>query len=377
LNGGAVGSDFSQLVAKNAGTYNIVVSNSNGCSATSSNSVNVVVNSLPTISAITLSGPTTFCSGGSITLSIPSTSGYSYNWRNENGLISGAITYSYVANTSGKYQVDISNSSGCVVRTSQVNVVVKTMPVKPVITSDNYQAGKCMGEDPIRLTASQAVTGYNYQWYKNGTPISGATSSLYEAYLSPGDYTLEADLSGCKLLSDILNVYFENAPEKPVIYAEGPSIWYLACSNDSASQYKWYYNGTIIQGADKFIYVANRNLGKYSVSIANSKGCFTMSDVVTIPTGATGIKDINPFDGLKIYPNPTSGLFTIEIDNQIFGDLLFNVFAQEGKEILKIKFEKTTVHFSSQIDLSGQPKGLYLISITLDKYFSNKKLIIE
>ena len=44
LNGGAVGSASNQLIAKNAGSYNIVVSNSSGCSA-SSNSVNVVVNS--------------------------------------------------------------------------------------------------------------------------------------------------------------------------------------------------------------------------------------------------------------------------------------------------------------------------------------------
>ena len=184
-------------------------------------------------------------------------------------------------------------------------------------------------------------------------------------------------LNGCKSQSDILNVYFENAPEKPLVYAQGPAIWFLACSNDSASQYKWYYNGSIIQGADQYIYVANRNLGQYSVSIANAKGCFTVSDVVTIPTGVTGIDDVDPFAGLKIYPNPTPGLFTIEMDNLLFGDLIINILTQEGKEILKIKFEKTTVHFSSQIDFSGQPKGMYLINLLIDKYFVNRKVIVE
>ena len=376
LNGGSVGSNSNKLVAKNAGSYNIVVSNANSCSA-SSNTVNVVVNSLPALSSVSLSGPTTFCSGGSITLSIPSTTGYLYNWRNEDGPITGANTNSYLANTSAKYQLDISNSSGCVVRTSQVNVVVKPMPVKPTIVPDNYQAGKCLGENPIRLNVGQVVTGYNYQWNKNGIPISNATSSYYEAFLSPGDYSLEAELGGCKSQSDILNVYFENAPEKPFIYAQGPAVWFLVCSNDSASQYKWYYNGSIIQGADKFLYVANRNLGKYYVSIANSKGCFTLSDVITIPTGATGIENVDPFSGLKIYPNPSTGQFTLDMDNQLSGEVMIRILDQGGKETLKVKLEKTTVHFSSQIDLSGQPKGLYLINIMLDKYSTNKKIIIE
>jgi hypothetical protein len=377
LNGGAVGLNSYKYVAKNAGTYNIVVLNSNGCSAAASNPVNITVNAPPVLTSVSLSGPTTFCSGGNVTLSTPLTAGYSYKWRNETGLISGATTNTYLANESGNYQLDISNSSGCVVKTLPVNVVVKPMPLKPVIVSDNYQAGKCLGETPIRLSVSQVATGNSYQWYKNGLPMNNETSSYLEGFLSQANYSLEADIAGCKSQSDPLNVYFENAPEKPLIYAEGPTLWYLACSNDSASKYKWYYNGGLIQGAEKYIYVANRKLGQYNVSIANTKGCFTISDAITIPTGVTDIMDIDPFAGLKIYPNPTTGLFTIEMDNQLFGDLNIKIITREGKEILKIKFEKTTVHFKSQIDLSGQAKGMYLINTLIDKYSAIRKVIVE
>jgi PKD repeat protein len=377
LNGGALGSNQNTFIAKTSGLYSLVVTNSSGCSANSTNTINVTVNPKPALPTVNISGPTTFCSGESITLSIPSNSAYSYNWRNENGLISGANTNSYLANTSGKYQLDISNASGCVIKTATVNIAVKPMPYKPVVASDNYQPGKCLGETPIRLNVNQVVSGYNYQWYKNGVPISSTTSSYLEGFLSQGDYSLEADLGGCKSQSDILNIYFENAPEKPLIYAEGRTLWYLACSNDSASQYKWYYNGILIPGADKYLYVANRNLGKYNVSIANTKGCYTMSDTLKIPTGATGIEDVDPSAGLNIYPNPTTGMFTIEMGNQIFGELMVRIFDQGGKEILNIKFEKTTEHFSSQIDLSGQGKGMYLILFKIDKYLATRKLLVD
>jgi PKD repeat protein/predicted nucleotidyltransferase len=377
LNGGAVGSNSDSFTAKVAGIYNLEVSNIVGCSVFSSNSVNITVNPLPSVNAVSLSGPTQFCQGGSITLSVPSNSAYSYNWRNEDGLISDANTNRYMAISSGKYQLDISNPSGCVVSTLPINVVVKTMPLKPLITSDNYQPGICLGENPIRLNISQTVPGYNYQWYKNGIPLSYATSSYLEGFLSQGDYALEADLGGCKSQSDILNVYFQDAPEKPSIYAQGPTIWYLACSNDSATQYKWYFNGNLIPGADKYLYIANQKLGEYNVSIANTKGCYTMSDTLTVPTGATGIEEVDPFEGLKIYPNPTTGMFTIEMDNPVFGELMISILDQGGKEILNIKFEKTTEHFSSQIDLSGQAKGMYLINLLLDKYLENRKIIVE
>jgi len=112
------------------------------------------------------------------------------------------------------------------------------------------------------------------------------------------------------------------------------------------------------------------------VSIANEKGCFTPSDPVVIPTGATGI-ETDPFAGLKIYPNPTPGMFTIEMDNQVFGELNIGIATEEGKEVLNIKFKKTTPTFSTQIDLSGQAKGLYLINLMLEKFRATRKLVVE
>ncbi|MCX6326225.1 MAG: FG-GAP-like repeat-containing protein [Bacteroidia bacterium] len=347
---------------------------SNGCADSITKTVTVA--SYP-IALITTDAPLSFCKGDSVTLSVPYNDKYIYRWMIESTGLTNADSNIYVPKISGNFSVEVVNSSGnCKIISTPVGLVVKPMPYKPVITSNNYQAGKCLGETPIKLNVSP-VSGYYYQWYKNGIPISSATSSYLEGFLSPGDYSLEANLNGCKLQSDILNVYFEDAPEKPYIFVQGPTVWYLACSNDSASLYKWYYNGNLISGADKYLYVANRKLGQYYVSIANAKGCFTMSDVVTIPTGVTGIEDVDPFAGLNIYPNPSPGLFTIEMDNQLFGELMISIFDQGSKEIMNIRFEKTTVHFSSQIDLSGQLKGLYLINIRLDRYLNNNKIVIE
>ena len=67
----------------------------------------------------------------------------------------------------------------------------------------------------------------------------------------------------------------------------------------------------------------------------------------------------------------------MEMDNDIYGDLGISVMNQAGKEVLKLRLKKTTEHFSTQIDLNGQPKGLYLINTTSGKYFRTDKIAIE
>jgi hypothetical protein len=376
LNGGAVGLNSSKFTAKNSGTYNLTVSNANNCSVASTNSVDVKVNPAPSAGNISLDGKDTFCEGGSVTLSVPSTTGYTYNWRNEYGLISGATTENYKATTSGTYQLEISNTSGCMARTSQINVTVKPSPDKPVLVSTNYKEGVCPGDNSIRLSANQTVPGYSYQWIKNGVAQLNDTLSYIEFY-EQGIYRLRAAIGECTSESDTFNINLPASPEKPTIYVRGPTVWYLACSNTKANEYKWYCNGELIEGAKSYFYVAGSKVGIYQVSISNEQGCFTRSDIYAVPTGYTGTDDIDPFEGLSIYPNPTTGMFTIEINNNIFGELLISVITQQGKEILASRFDKSTEHFYSQINMNGQPKGVYIINLLINKYLVIKKLIVK
>ena len=61
---GAIGQS---ITVSAAGSYSVTVTNANGCPATSA-PVGVTVNPLPQTPTITASGPTSFCQGGSVTL---------------------------------------------------------------------------------------------------------------------------------------------------------------------------------------------------------------------------------------------------------------------------------------------------------------------
>jgi len=83
-------------------TYNVAV---NDGFSTVNGQVSVTVNTLPAQPTITASGPTTFCIGGSVTLT--SSTGTSYLWS------TGATTPGINVSTSGNYTVQVTNVNGC------------------------------------------------------------------------------------------------------------------------------------------------------------------------------------------------------------------------------------------------------------------------
>src|SRR5581483_3604434 len=111
-----------------AGTYSVTVT-VNGCTS-AAGSTNVVVNNIPATPTITPGGATTFCHGGSVTLT--SSSGTGNQWYLNGNPISGATGNTYLAYQSGSYTVK-ATSSGCTSAASApVTVTVNVTPMPAV-----------------------------------------------------------------------------------------------------------------------------------------------------------------------------------------------------------------------------------------------------
>ncbi|HKK61585.1 MAG TPA: FG-GAP-like repeat-containing protein [Bacteroidales bacterium] len=374
LNGGSVGSNSNNYTAKSSGAYSLDVTNSAGCSNTSSNTILVTVLPVPTMPTVNMSGSTTFCDGQSVNLSVTGNPAMEYQWKNGEITIEGATNSNYLAEASGDYKLKITNTKGCAVETTPVEVQVYPNPVKPVVAEINGNTNFCPGTE-VTLEVTNAGQQYTFQWKRSGIPIPGADQSRYSGKLTAGEYSVVVSREICSDESEPLTLTTLPAPEKPEIIAKGPNIWYLACSNDSATAYKWYRNSTEITGVNDYIFVAGDQTGKYEVAISVNGSCFSMSDPVYVPLG-TGIEE-SPFSNLKIYPNPTPGLFTLEMDNPVMGELIIDIFGETGKKVINIKFRKETSRFMTQIDLSEQPAAVYLISLALDEWVTTRRLVVE
>ncbi len=113
-----------------AGSYSVKVSNASGCQSEASVATMVTVNSLPASPIITADGPTTFCAGGSVTLT--SDAGSTYLWS------TGETTPGILVTTSGSYTVRVTNASGCgSANSAPILTIVNALPTVTIISSNS------------------------------------------------------------------------------------------------------------------------------------------------------------------------------------------------------------------------------------------------
>jgi hypothetical protein len=151
----------------------------------------------PTISA---GGPTTFCKGGEVTLSVDAPGGLSYAWKKGSSFISGATDPTYVATKSGMYSCQVSNAC----ESELSNKISVTANPKPEAA---FTQGTCSGGAVLLTRTGTPTTGVTYKWKLNNNNISGATNATYSATAS-GSYKVEVKITatGCKKTSPAQNV---------------------------------------------------------------------------------------------------------------------------------------------------------------------------
>ncbi len=86
-------------------------------------------------------------------------------------------------------------------------------------------------------------------------------------------------------------------------------------------------------------------------------------------TASEYVTDLNNYS-VKIYPNPSTGIFTIQSLEKIS---TIEIVTLLGEKI----YQSTLDNQQSTIDLSAQPKGIYFLQVKNKNRIINKKLIIQ
>ncbi len=158
-----------------AGTYSVTV-RLNGCTSAAATTT-VVVPSFATISA---GGATTFCAGGTVTLTAPTVAGYTYQWI-RNGTNIGGNVSSITTSTAGNYKVRIFDGI-CYAWSEPTTVTVNAALAAAI--NPGGPTTFCAGGSVVLY--ANTCAGYTYQWREKDAfgvfqDIAGETSSTYTA----------------------------------------------------------------------------------------------------------------------------------------------------------------------------------------------------
>ncbi|MEO8148204.1 MAG: kelch repeat-containing protein [Bacteroidia bacterium] len=290
------GATSANYVASASGSYTVVTTNAGGCSFTSAYT-NVTSGVYP--AAITPAGNTSVCPGALVNFSVNVCTSCSYQWYKSGVAIAGATGSSYSTSIAGYYSAKVTTPAGCTgTSASSLISIINTTPVVTVQGSSSICSG-----DSVRVYTAYG-SGFTFQWYKDGSLISGATLYYYYAKTS-GNYSISVNNS-CGTFTSAAQTITVNPLPSAAITAGGPATF---CSGGSVTlnapavanrSYQWIKDATNITGATAASYIATL-AGSYKVNVTNtSTGC---SKITANPTSVT----VNPLPAAIITPQgPTT-----------------------------------------------------------------------
>ena len=183
-NVGSGGNTYTDNGLANRDTIRVIMTASGSGCATSATATSqpLVMTILPTpVVPISAGGPVAFCAGGSVVLSTPAGSS-NYQWVN-NTPITGAVSNTYTATTSGYYKVRTTGSNGCTGTSDSIKVTAYPLLVPTI--------------NRIGDTLFTGAGYLSYQWYRGATAITGATAYKY-VLTQNGSYSVKVtDTAGC------------------------------------------------------------------------------------------------------------------------------------------------------------------------------------
>lgn len=424
LDAGNAGSTYSwstqeitqTITVTTTGAYTVNVTDANGC--TGSDDIAVTVADLLD-PVIVSNGPLTFCNGDSVVLDAGT--GFSnYLWS------TGDQTQSIVVESSGVYEVQVSDQFGCE-GADEETVSVLQLPNAVITPTGPIEI--CDG-DTVVLSASN--TFLSYTWAPNGEVSSSIDVTESGSYT----VTVEDPNNGCEATSDAVQVIVnstvaptivpsgatefcdggsvslsvEPGPYNSVLWTSGsttPSIvvtetgsygvtvvdangcldstltgnpvlvtvWdpqplaqqqgdSVVITNGPFDSYQWYLNGAPVPGAVGEWFLPGQS-GIVSCEVTDENGCTGNS--LNVEFTPTGIEGISSLDSFELYPNPTDGVLNIRVAFNKQVNLTLSVSDMVGRVISDKQLNMITTSGNYQLDMQDLATGVYNVELRTDE----------
>ncbi len=351
--GGTASSSAITPSTSTAGTTSYFVAQTNGTNEGPRTEIVVTINALPNVPSISPNGPTTFCTGGSVTLSAPA--GFTYLWSNS------LTTPSITVNASGNFTVTVTNANGCAATSGSTAVNVSNSPVPTVSATGALTF--CSG-DSITLSAS---TSDSYLW------SNGLTAQTINVSTSGTYFVTVTNANACNGVGQSANSVV-SVGTTPVASIGTPSIVgnVVTFSNTStgATSHSWEFGDFSNSSAPNPVhaYVGSQT---YTVTYTAINGSCS-SDTTFSVAITTGVEESTQLLSTAVYPNPTSGIFFLEFNEENISEKQITITSANGSIVYNSVTEE------NKVSLNGTDfeAGIYFITIQQGSALLTKRVNI-
>ncbi|TAL58674.1 MAG: T9SS type A sorting domain-containing protein [Bacteroidetes bacterium] len=299
------------------------------------------------------------CSGAATASPAGGTSPYTYNWSN------GQTTQTATGLCAVIYTVTVTDAASSVATAT----VAITQPAALAISISTNPATCGNANGSANSSVSGGITPYTFSWSNGAT---GATATGLPA----GTYTLAvADANGCTKTATV-------AIAQPAAISSSLTVVNeSSCGATDGSASAGVSGGTLPysyswSNGQTNATATGLTSGTYTLVITDANGCTHNPGAATVscPNGVTQLSMQNEF---IIFPNPASGIFTLDAGQQSSDEKQIIIYNVYGEKIYNNSHFQINSFSNFQIDLSVQPSGIYFINIKTEHGIVNKKIIIQ
>jgi hypothetical protein len=254
----------------------------------------------------------TITAGQTATFSVVAagTAPMTFQWMKNTIAISGATSSSYTtpaettADNNAQFSVTVTNGVGNATSNAAV-LSVNAAAVAPTITTQPSSQTVNSGQMATFNVAATGTAPMTYQWKKNSTAITGATSSTYSTMTTTSDngtqFSVVLSNAAGSAASNPATLTVNTVAVAPAITTQPVSktitagqtaTFSVAASGTSPMTYQWTKNSIVISGATSSSYTtpaettADTN-AQFSVTVTNSVGSATSNPATLTVSAAT------------------------------------------------------------------------------------------
>ncbi len=385
--------DSAQVSSLTAGVYSVVATDQRGCSEEREvilNNVNAPAISIDSVSDISCSG----AGDGSATLDITGgTPGYTFAWGN------GETSQTATSLPAGETQVTVTDNNSC--QSFSSVTIFEPDPIQSVTSATD---ASCNGltDGSVSVTAGGGTGALTYDWsggIGTDTEIDSIGAGQYIVIITDENNCIQLDTATVEepnALEAGLTLGFNTRPEAPFdgSLSVEPSngrepytyVWLrldsIAISGMDTT--KFFTDTVAVQSGVNIGQISQQIACEYRVEISDANGCEVTAEgsIISFQDGAecqalrpTSV-DQQIFDGkVKLYPNPSNGNFTINIDAAQASTYQVEVFSLEGR-LIGAYTSENTASFSHSFNMSREGSGVYMVKIISDKGVFTDKIVI-
>ena len=221
-----------------------------------------------------------------------------------------------------------------------------------------------------------------------GTMITGLASPHVITGLTPGTnyHAYLADTCQGDTSSWVGPIAFATDPA-PVAHASftysstytsiTQAFSFNASGSSNADTYSWDFgNGNTGSGVTAGASYGLPNNG-YSVTLTVTNSCGSTDDTTIVINTNIGLEELGVSGKFKLYPNPTKGVFTVDLSlNESLNSRLV-ITDVSGKELHSESIETSGGQFNKTIDITSFPRGVYFIKLETSSGEISRRFVKE